>query len=207
MSTEVLSHGPTTASFGGPTRAPRARRKPAVPSGVVAMLIFVLTEIMFFAGLISAFVIVKAQAPGGLWPPPGQPRLPASETAINTVALIASGFLLWHAQRKLAKSPAHAGRPLLAAIALGAAFVWLQGVEWAALLAEGLTFTSSSHGSFFYLIIGTHALHAVVALGALGWCGWQLHKDKLKSSQLWTAAVFWYFVVGVWPFLYVKVYL
>ena len=49
---------------------------------------------------------------------------------------------------------------------LGAFFVLFQGVEWVALLREGLTLTSSTHGAFFYLIIGTHALHAVVALGS-----------------------------------------
>ena len=51
------------------------RREPILPNGVLGMLIFVATEIMFFSGLISAFVIGKSNAIGG-WPPPGQPRLP-----------------------------------------------------------------------------------------------------------------------------------
>ena len=39
-----------------------SRREPIVPSGVLGMLIFVFTEGMVFAGLISAFIIIRAQA-------------------------------------------------------------------------------------------------------------------------------------------------
>ena len=74
------------------------------------------------------------------------------------------------------------------------------------MLAQGLTLTSSTLGSFFYLIVGTHALHAIVALGLL--CRvWHRHAAGwLQPSQLATAAVFWYFVVGAWPVIYWQVY-
>src|SRR5688572_31524505 len=39
---------------------------------------------------------------------------------------------------------------LFRSLILGATFVALQGAEWVALLAQGLTLTSSSHGAFFY---------------------------------------------------------
>ena len=38
-----------------------------VSNGVLGMALFILTEIMLFSGMISAFSIVKASAP--LWPP------------------------------------------------------------------------------------------------------------------------------------------
>ena len=47
----------------------RKAKTPVVPHGVLGMLLFVLTEIMVFAGLISAFTIAKASAP--VRPPPG----------------------------------------------------------------------------------------------------------------------------------------
>ena len=50
------------------------RPLPILPSAVRGVLIFVVAELMMFAGLISAYSIVKAGALG--WPPPGQPRLP-----------------------------------------------------------------------------------------------------------------------------------
>lgn len=68
-----------------------------VSSGVLGMTLFVMTEIMLFSGMISAFAIVKASS--AIWPPPDQPRLPLEETAFNTLALLASGVLLYLAQR------------------------------------------------------------------------------------------------------------
>ena len=57
------------------------------------------------------------------------------------------------------------------------------------------------------LIVGLHALHAVIALGLLGVTWVRLQRGWLASSQLATAEVFWYFVVGVWPILYLTGYL
>src|SRR4051794_18999379 len=111
-----------------------ARSRPLVPSGVMAMLLFVFTEAMLFAGLISAHTIVKAAA--NEWPPAGQPRLPFAETMVNTAALLASGVFLVFAHVAWRKKPAFARLPLLFATILGAFFVVFQGREWAALLAH-----------------------------------------------------------------------
>ena len=182
-------------------------RPQLLSNGVLGMLIFIFTEVMFFAGLISAHTIVRSQAAGQLWPPYGQPRLPVQETALNTAALLASGVVLVLAWFAFRKDPPNARIPLLLSIMLGTFFVGFQGVEWVALLAEGLTLTSSTYGSFFYLIVGTHALHAVAALSALGWAWFRLDRGLLTASQLATVSAFWYFVVLVWPVLYLKVYL
>lgn len=184
-----------------------ARREPLIPNGVLGMLIFVFTEIMFFAGLISAHAIVRSQAVGQMWPPYGQPRLPVEQTALNSLALLVSGVVLVFAWFAYRRQPSGARIPLLLSILLGGAFVVLQGREWAALLAEGLTMQSSAYGGFFYLIVGTHALHAVCALAALVWAFDRLDKERLTSAQLGTVSTFWYFVVLVWPILYWKVYL
>ena len=177
-----------------------------LPSAVLGMLIFVFVEVMFFAGMVSAFLISKSGAILG-WPPPGQPRLPIGETAFNSLALVASGVLLFWAGRAYRKERRSARVPLLAAIGLGAFFVCFQGVEWVALIREGLTLTSSNHGSFFYLIVGTHAAHAVAALGGLLYAFLRLRRRLLNHSTFAAASVFWYFVVGVWPVLYAVVYL
>jgi cytochrome c oxidase subunit 3 len=182
-----------------------ARREPLVASSVMAMLMFVVMEVMFFAGLISAFAIIKAGAM--VWPPPDQPRLPVERTAFNTAALLASGGALLLARRAFRRSRAGTLRALEVAIGLGAFFVLFQGAEWVALIRQGLTLTSSSLGSFFYLIVGLHALHAVIALGLLVYTFARLRRGWLASSQLATAEIFWYFVVIVWPVLYLTVYL
>ena len=59
--------------------APDAGKR--LPNSVLAMIIFVVTEIMFFAALMSAHTIARATVMGGVWPPAGQPRLPVERTA------------------------------------------------------------------------------------------------------------------------------
>lgn len=197
---------PRSARAAGRLRlASESESTPLVASSVLGMLIFVAAEVMFFAGLISAFTIIRAEAP--IWPPPGQPRLPIERTALNTIALLFSGVALAIAQRNFPRDRRKARTPLMVAMVLGGFFVLAQGAEWLALIREGLTLTSSSLGSFFYLIVGLHALHAVVAIGLLASAWWRLQRGWLVQSQLVTAAVFWYFVVGLWPVLYGVVYL
>ena len=187
-------------------RLPASRRRRIADNGVIGMLIFVGTEIMFFAGLVSAFTIAKTTAIGG-WPPAGQPRLPLEQTALNTIALMLSGVALYWAHRKFVASARSALWPLVASMALGAFFVLAQGAEWVALIREGLTMTTSTHGAFFYLIVGMHGLHAVIALGLLAWMLAKLWRSRLDTTTFVTTQIFWYFVVGVWPILYWRVYL
>lgn len=177
-------------------------------NGVVGMAVAVFVEVMLFAGFISAFVIVQNSTPPGLWPPPDQPRLPVASTAVNTAMLLASGVFLFMAQRAFSRRGAAAAvRPMGVAIGLGGLFVLLQGVEWVRLLGQGLTLTSSQLGAFFYLIVGAHALHAVVALVVLA-IQWRAMRDRrLSPSAFGAGQLFWYFVVLMWPVLYVQVYL
>lgn len=182
----------------------QTRREPIVPSAVMGMLIFVTAEVMLFAGLISAFTIIRSGAV--TWPPLDQPRLPLAATGVNTAALLASGFALFRAHRAFQRDRESAQRPLALALLLGAFFVVFQGAEWVRLIGQGLTLTSSSLGSFFYLIVGLHALHAVAALAVLAGTFRRMRGGWLASSRLAAAEVFWYFVVGLWPILYLVVY-
>jgi heme/copper-type cytochrome/quinol oxidase subunit 3 len=178
----------------------------AVPSSVLGMLIFVGTEIMFFAGLFSAFTISRAGAAGATWDLPAGQVLPAAATAVNTIALILSGIFVWISGRQQQTASPAAARTLLGATLLGAMFVVLQGREWAGLLSNGVTLWSGSLGAFFYLIVGTHALHAVGAIVALAVAWWRLQQGRLTRGFWLGAQVFWYFVVGIWPVIYGRVY-
>lgn len=185
--------------------APRARRN-VVSSAVLGTLFFVVAEVMFFSGAISAFTISRSGALPGTWPMPGQPRMPAEATLLNTVLLLLSGLVLFFAHRLYRKQSPIAHWVTLCAWGLGASFVALQGVEWAGLLANGLTLTSSPLGSFFYLIVGSHAVHAVVALIALGYAWSQMARGTLNPGLFFGAQTFWYFVVVLWPVIYARVY-
>ncbi len=184
-----------------------AERRQLVSSSIFATVIMIMTEVMFFAALISAYMIIRSGAEE--WPPWGQPRLPVFATAINSLTLLASAFCL-HRSVKVFSSQASQSKQLLAlAIALGIVFVSVQGYEWVQLISFGLTITSSTYGGVFYLIIGAHGLHVIGGLLALLAClrrfnstSQQLTIDNLRAAQ-----IFWYFVVGVWPILYTLVYL
>lgn len=198
-----------TATIGSRVHVPTLAGGRRLPNSVLAMIIFVATEVMFFAALMSAHTIARATVLGGVWPPLGQPRLPVERTALNTAILLLSGALLLIGNRR-ARAGAGYGkaRPYVAgAIIAGTAFVLLQGVEWVALLREGLTMTSSTHGAFFYLIVGAHALHAVVAMIALAAIYFPMRRGTLSPSRFAATQIFWYFVVLVWPVIYLRVYL
>jgi cytochrome c oxidase subunit III len=178
-----------------------------LPNSVLAMIIFIAAEIMFFAALMSAHTIARATVPGGVWPPAGQPRLPVERTAFNTAILLLSGALLVIANRRARDSYRKALAYVAGAIAAGTAFVLLQGVEWVRLIREGLTMTASAHGAFFYLIVGAHALHAVVAIAALAAVYIPMRRGTLSPSRFAATQLFWYFVVLLWPVIYLRVYL
>jgi cytochrome c oxidase subunit 3 len=197
--------GVVTVPGAGPPET-RGEREQLIPNGLFGMVLFVLAEGMFFAGLISAFEIMHSGAM--VWPPPNQPRLPIEATAFNTLVLLASAVFLQRAHKSF-----HRGergkmlRPMLLSLGCGAFFVLFQGYEWVQLINEGLTLSSSALGSFFYLMVGMHALHAVGALGLLGYATLRLRGGWLTPSLFGAAEVFWFFVVGVWPVLYLVVYL
>ncbi|HWP67088.1 MAG TPA: cytochrome c oxidase subunit 3 [Candidatus Limnocylindria bacterium] len=193
------------------TAAPRSRRglhlvappprTPAIPNEVLGTLIFVGAEAMVFAGLISAFVVLRAGMPA--WPPIDQPRFPLGVTTLNTAVLLASGWTMHRARR------GDTARWLGITLALGVAFLTIQGIEWARLVAHGLRIVGGVYGGLFATLIGTHAVHVAGGVVAL-WVAYRAAapaRGTLRTPVLTAVGVFWTFVVGVWPVLFVLVYL
>ena len=187
-----------------PSETPRR-----ISSPVLGTMVFVATEVMFFSALMSSHTIARATALGGVWPPAGQPRLPIEQTALNSIVLLASGAVLWFAGRALNSGGTRerALRAVAASIGLGVLFVVLQGREWVALIREGLTLTSSTHGAFFYVIVGAHAAHVLIAVAIMLVLYSRLKRAALSPDAFAAARLYWYFVVLLWPVLYLKVYL
>jgi heme/copper-type cytochrome/quinol oxidase subunit 3 len=173
------------------------------------MWMLLATESMFFGGLVVAFFMLRLNAVA--WPPPLQPRLPVGVTAINTLVLLASSVTLFRACRAIrAGDGPGLTRWLGVTGALGGVFLAVQGLEWARLVGFGLTVTSGAYGAAFYTLIGAHGVHV---LGALGWLGlvWTAAARGRYSTRahvgVATFAMYWNFVVALWPILYVLVYL
>jgi len=190
---------------------PRAAtsRQPAVPNAVVATLVFLGAEAMFFAGLISSLLVLRAGSDA--WPPPDQPRLPIGVTAVNTLILLASGYTIWLAVRAVrADRTRELIRWLSATALLGVLFLVVQGTEWVRLVHYGLHVTSGTYGGTFYTLIGCHGVHVLAGVALL------LFVLRGATAQRYSARahaavevcrLYWVFVVGVWPILYVLVYL
>ena len=203
----VRPPSPTNGDGSGDCRAPEPSF-PAPAAARIAMLVFLAAETMLFAGFIAAFLVFRLGAP--VWPPPFQPRLPLGTTGLNTLVLLASSLTM--------RGAVQAGRAadrrgfvtgLGATAALGAAFLALQGSEWARLVAFGLTAASGVYGGLFYVLIGAHGAHVLGALGWLAGLAARATAARVAEPVVAHAAVFalyWYFVVVLWPVLYVLVY-
>ena len=186
--------------------APRPRR---LDNLRLALLFFMGAEVMFFAALVSALFVLRVGM--AVWPPPLQPRLPIAVTTVNTLVLIGSSVSMAAALRALHRRDRRRLVRLLATTAvLGALFLVVQGYEWIQLIGYGLTLSSSVYGATFYSLIGLHGLHV---LGALVWV---VATTLLAARRRFTdgritpvqaCAMYWHFVVGVWPVLFVAVYL
>lgn len=182
---------------------------PEAKRALVGLLIFLVTEAMFFAGLISALIALRGDAP--VWPPAGQPRLPIEVTAVNTLILLFSGYAVYRAPSAIRRGALSAGtRWLLVAGLCGAIFLGVQGSEWVKLLRHGLTLSSSLYGATFYTIIGCHGLHVLAALVVLLVVVSKAVRQEYSPrthSGVELCRVYWLFVVGIWPVLYTLVYL
>jgi cytochrome c oxidase subunit 3 len=204
---EVPMLGTPAFEGGGPPAPARAVR--VFDNGVLAMAIFLATEVMLFAGLVSAFLILRAGA--DVWPPPGQPRLPVAITGLNTCVLLASAWTMSRAVGATRRAERRAMlRWLAATAALGATFLAVQGAEWIALLRDGLRASSTLYAASFYTVIGCHGVHvavAVLTLGVLLASAWRAATAAECRTRVEVCRLYWWFVVAVWPVLYVLVYL
>ena len=173
------------------------------------MVLVIVVEAMTFAGLISAFLSIRASL--DFWPPMNQPRFPVLATAINTAVLLVSGvtMLLYMSKyRKPDTSVVTLTTLLVVTLALGGLFVGLQGIEWVRLIGYGLTVTSSSYGSIFYVLIGFHAIHVLTGVLFLALVTVFAVRNRFPrgTASMEAVSLFWYFVVLVWPVLYGVVY-
>lgn len=194
----------------GTTAATGRAERDADTNSYLGMIIFLGAWVMMFAALFLAYGVVRAQAVS--WPPPSTARLPRGWPGLNTLVLIASGLLLRRAGAALrARGGRAALRPLVAALALGAAFLGGQVVIWRAMTARGLTPGSGIYGSVFFALTGFHALHVLsglVALAALaiGIACNPARRAAARARAVRVTALYWDFIAVVWVLMYLSIY-
>jgi heme/copper-type cytochrome/quinol oxidase subunit 3 len=183
--------------------------EPPINNARLGVMLFIGAEGMFFAGLLSAFLVFRTGST--VWPPPFQPHLPIVVTGVNTVVLLCSGYTMHRALGAIRQGHAQGLAEWLSVTAgLGAVFLAVQGFEWARLLQFGLTLSSGVYGATFYTLIGCHAAHV---FGAVIWLVIILAMAKThrftrqRYVGVQVCGIYWYFVVALWPLLFGAVYL
>ena len=175
-----------------------AKKKSAKPMLWVAMI----SMVMFFAGLTSAYVISMKRDD---WVSFDLPQA----FYISTVLIILSSFTLLLSQRFLKQDKRQLSIILLLiTFALGVAFIWQQYVGFNQLKSIGLFFTgpeSTVSTSFIIGISFMHVLHILAGIIVLLVVIYNHFKYKYKPKDMLgfeLGAIFWHFVDVLWIYLF-----
>lgn len=184
----------------------------------VGTIVWLGSEVMFFAGLFAMYFSLRAGAPN-IWANDSQ-ILDVPFALVNTLILVASSFTaqfgVFAAERlqptRTGWSPAKWGMVewFFLTYAMGAAFVAGQVWEYATLVSEGITLSSNSYGSAFYITTGFHALHVTGGLIAFLLVIGRTYAAKRFGHKEATSAIvvsyYWHFVDVVWIGLFLIIY-
>ena len=184
----------------------------------VGTIVWLASEVMFFAGLFAMYFSLRANAPE-IWANDTQ-ILDVGFALINTLILVASSFTaqfgVFAAERMqpraTGKSPAKWGLVewFFISYVLGAIFVAGQVLEYATLVSEGISISSNSYGSAFYITTGFHALHVTGGLIAFLLIIGRTFAAKTFGHAEATGAIvvsyYWHFVDVVWIGLFLIIY-
>jgi heme/copper-type cytochrome/quinol oxidase subunit 3 len=198
----------------------------------VAIWMFIGSECMLFASLISTYLIYKGKNLVG--PLPHQPwtdpqtgqAFPAildiPVTSMSTFVLLMSSLSMVLAlaaveNRGKPVPPGLGGRLLSSSklwlfmtCVMGATFLGFQAYEFTSFVHEGLTIRRNLFGSSFFTLTGFHGAH--VTAGVI-WLGTLLAIDMKRGltprDAVWVdiAALYWHFVDVVWIAIFTLVYL
>jgi len=182
----------------------RRRWTPSPKRYSTAITIGIVSILMFFMALASAFIVLRRGS--DLWVTVHLPRI----LWANTCVLLASSFTLESARRRLFLADASGFRKFwLVTTALGFLFVAGQLIAWRQLVAQGVYIASNQASSFFYIFTGAHAVHLLGGVGALLFVSFRKF-EKTKISLPAAAEItsyYWHFMDGLWIFLLALLYL
>jgi len=196
-----------------------AQQKDAATLG---MWVFLATEVLFFGGLFAAYSVYRGWYPEAFGA--ASHSLDITLGAVNTAVLITSSLTM-----ALAVHAAETGERrllvlfLVATMALGAVFLGIKAVEYAAKFAEhhvpgpsfhfeeeALSRNAQIFFSLYFVMTGLHALHMVIGLGIMTWMlvwAWNGTITKEYASPIEISGLYWHFVDIVWIFLFPLLYL
>jgi cytochrome c oxidase subunit 3 len=200
-------------------------RTPASRPNLVSVgtIIWLSSELMFFAALFAMYFTVRS-VDKGLGQPWPKVHLDLALGSVNTTVLVLSSVTcqmgVFAVERGQIRRTASLFNPkrwglrewYVLSFLMGLYFVMGQGYEYLALIREQhLTLSSSNYGSVFYLATGFHGLHVTGGLIAfLFLLGRTFAAKRFTHEQQVSAIVvsyYWHFVDVVWIGLFTTIYL
>jgi cytochrome c oxidase subunit III len=187
----------------------------------LGMWVFLITEIMFFGGMFTAYAVYRLLFPAAFGH--ASAHLDVVLGTTNTAVLIASSLTM-----ALAVHAAQTGRrgrllaTLVATMVLGAVFLAIKLTEyahkWHEHLVPGPLFrypgADAPHAqlffSLYFALTGFHALHMVIGLGLLLWLVLAARRGRYGvayNTPVENVGLYWHFVDIVWIFLFPLLYL
>jgi cytochrome c oxidase subunit 3 len=174
----------------------------------VGTIIWLSSELMFFAGLFAMYFTARARSLEG-WPPePTELNIPYA--TVVTLILVSSSFTCQFGVFAAEQGNAYGLRRWFTiTFVMGLLFVLGQGYEYIQLVKEGTTISSSTYGSVFFLTTGFHGLHVIGGLIAFIFLLIRSTMGRFTPAQATAAIVvsyYWHFVDVVWIGLFTTIY-
>ena len=187
----------------------------------VGTIIWLSSELMFFAALFASYFTIRSVSPE-LWAENTE-KLNVPFAAVNTTILVLSSLTcqlgVFAAERgqvgrtgSVFKVSGWGLREwFVLTYVMGSVFIAGQATEYISLVGEGVTIPSSAYGTMFYLTTGFHGLHVTGGLIAfLFVLGRTFVARRFTHEQAVSAIVvsyYWHFVDVVWIGLFATIYL
>ena len=164
-----------------------------------ALWLFLVTVVMIFAALTSAYIVRQAE---GNWLEYELPEIFWVTSGIVVLSSIAMQFAYF-----AAKKDNFLGLRIgmVATVLLGIGFLVGQWYSWVALVDREVFFVGNPAGSFLYVFTGLHAVHLISGVIFLIIVLISTFRDKVHSKALNTlemATTYWHFLGGLWLYLF-----
>lgn len=188
----------TTTEIGGD----EVERFPGDPD----MWLFVVFESLVFTSYFCIYLYARTQHEQAFLE--AQSTLTMSLGIFQTVALLTSSWAIARCvQDTRAARYGSARRYALTTAGLGAVFFALKIAEWAHLISDGHTFTSSDFMQHFFFLTAIHAIHLIIGFVALGVLVRQLSDPCRRSTQtVETCSTYWHTVDLFWVVIFALLY-
>ncbi|MBV9720055.1 MAG: heme-copper oxidase subunit III [Candidatus Eremiobacteraeota bacterium] len=172
---------------------------------VLGVVLFLASELMFFAALFGAYFVLRANR--AQWPPP-MVHLRPWEAGYGTFLLFAASVVMVFAGKAMDRGNMRAARLwTLTAIVAAGGFV-LESLHGYA--GDDFTISTNAYGSIYYAMTGFHLLHVIAGMGILvallvGMRSPALQVNNRAGAEAMT--YYWHFVLIVWLGLFSTIYL